>query len=77
VPRSDAAAIREEVEADLEAAIRVTLVNLVIALDPNLGLRLSAAEIDDGPVPPAGPLVTFQHSERAIANPALFAILVY
>jgi hypothetical protein len=57
-------------KADLDATVRVTLVDLVIALDPNLGLRLSAAEIDDGPVPPAGPLVSFQHSERAIANPA-------
>src|ERR1700730_13859879 len=37
VPQSGAAAMGAEVKADLEAAIRVTLVNLVIALDPNLG----------------------------------------
>jgi hypothetical protein len=34
---------------DLETAIRVTLVNLVVALDPNSGFRISAAGMDDGP----------------------------
>jgi len=43
-------AIRAEVETDLEAAVRVTLINLVIALDPNLALQVSAAGMDDGPV---------------------------
>ena len=36
-------------KADLEAAIRVTLINLVVALDPNLALQVSAAGMDDGP----------------------------
>jgi hypothetical protein len=45
VPRSGAAAIRAEVEADLEAAGRVTLINLVVALDPNLAFRISAPGI--------------------------------
>src|SRR5260370_6102640 len=49
VPRSGAAAIRAEVEADLEAAVRVTLINLVVALDPNLAFRVSAAGMDDRP----------------------------
>jgi hypothetical protein len=35
-------------KADLEAAVRVTLINLVVALDPNLGFRISAAGMDDG-----------------------------
>jgi hypothetical protein len=35
-------------KADLEAAIRVTLMNLVVALDPNSAFRVSAAGMDDG-----------------------------
>jgi len=41
-----AAAIRAEVEADLEAAVRVTLVNPVVALDRSLAFRISAAGMD-------------------------------
>jgi hypothetical protein len=36
-------------KADLEAAIRVTLVNLVVALDPNLAFRISPTGMDYGP----------------------------
>ena len=32
-----AAAIRAEMKADLEAAVRVSFINLVVALDPKLG----------------------------------------
>jgi hypothetical protein len=47
VPRSGAAVIRAETKADLEAVIRVSLMNLVVALDPNLAFRISAAGMDD------------------------------
>jgi hypothetical protein len=36
-------------EADLETAIGVTLIDLAVALDPNLAFRISAAGMDDGP----------------------------
>src|SRR5260370_24364100 len=36
-------------KADLEAAVRVTLINLVVALDPTLAFRISTAGMDDGP----------------------------
>jgi hypothetical protein len=36
-------------EPDLEAAIGVTLIHLVVALDPNLSFWISAAGMDDGP----------------------------
>jgi hypothetical protein len=36
-------------EPDLEAAIRVTLINSVVALDPNLAFLIGAAGMDDGP----------------------------
>jgi hypothetical protein len=40
--------MRAEVKADLEAAIGVTLINLVVALYPNLAFWISAAGMDDG-----------------------------
>jgi hypothetical protein len=46
VPRSGAAVIRAETKADLEAVIRVSLIN-VVALDPNLAFRISAAGMDN------------------------------
>jgi hypothetical protein len=36
-------------KADLEAAVSVTLVNLVVALDPNLAFLISTAGMDDSP----------------------------
>ena len=47
LPEHVAAAIRAEVKADLEAAIGVTLINLVVAFDPNSAFRISAAGMDD------------------------------
>jgi hypothetical protein len=37
------------VKSDLETAVRVTLINPVVALDPNLAFQISAAGMDDGP----------------------------
>jgi hypothetical protein len=52
-------------KADLEAAVRVTLINLVVALDPNLAFRISAAEMDDGPgAALTSPTMTHVHSFR-------------
>src|SRR5215469_11858641 len=51
-PEHVAAAIRAEVKADLEAAIGITLINLVVAVDPNSAFRISAAGMDDGPGAP-------------------------
>src|SRR6267142_3972701 len=48
-PEHIAAAVRAEMKTDLEAAVRVTLVNLVVALDLHLGFRIGAAGMDDGP----------------------------
>jgi len=48
-PEHVAAAVRAEVKADLEAAVRVTLINLVVALYPNLAFRVGAAGMDDSP----------------------------
>ena len=48
-PKDIAAAVRTEMEPDLEAAIGVTLIHLVVALDPNLSFWISAAGMDDGP----------------------------
>jgi hypothetical protein len=39
-----------EVETDLEAGVRVTLINLVVALDPNLAFRVSQPEWTTAPV---------------------------
>ena len=35
-------------KTDLEAAIRITLINLVVAFNPNTAFRKSAAGVDDG-----------------------------
>jgi hypothetical protein len=44
VPRSGAAAVRAEMKTDLEAAVRrITLINPIVALDPNLAIRVSVA----------------------------------
>jgi len=48
-PEHVAAAVRAEMKTDLEAAVRVTLVNLVVALDPNLGFRIGAVGMDNDP----------------------------
>src|SRR5215472_17414689 len=48
-PEHVAAAIRAEAETDLEAAIGVTFIDLVVALDPNLAFQISATGMDDGP----------------------------
>src|SRR5215831_4666855 len=47
-PEHVAAAIRAEMKADLEAAVGVPLINLIVALDPNLAFWISAARMDDG-----------------------------
>jgi hypothetical protein len=57
--------IRAETKVHLEAAVRVTLINLVVALDPNLAFR--KPEWATAPVPSP---MTFQHLERVVANPA-------
>jgi hypothetical protein len=44
-----ASAIRAEMEADFSAAGSVPLINVVIALDPNLAFRIGAAGMDHGP----------------------------
>jgi hypothetical protein len=49
VPRSLAAAVRAEIKTDLEAAVRISLIDLIVALDPNFALRISAAGMDDAP----------------------------
>jgi len=43
-----ASALRAEMEADFQAAGSVALVNIVIALNPNLAFRIRAAGMDDG-----------------------------
>jgi hypothetical protein len=36
-------------KADLEPAVAVALINLVVGLDPNLAFRIMGAGMDDGP----------------------------
>jgi len=48
-PEHVAAAIRAKMKTDLEAAVGVPLINLIVALDPNLSFWISAAGMDDGP----------------------------
>ena len=64
VPRSGAAAIWAEMKAHLEAAVRATLINLVVALDPNLAFRISAAGMGDGSGAIADDLSAFGASRR-------------
>src|SRR5215471_327357 len=47
-PEHVAAAIRAEIKADLKAAVGVTFIDLVVALDPNLAFWIRAAGMDDG-----------------------------
>ena len=51
-------------KADLEAAVCVTLINLVVALDPNLAFRISAAGMGDGSGAIADDLSAFGASRR-------------
>ena len=51
-------------KADLEAAVRATLIHLVIALDPNLAFRISAAGMRDGPGAIADDLSAFGAGRR-------------
>ena len=61
-PEHVAAAIRAEMKADLEAAVGVPLINLIVALDPNLAFWISAAGMDDGPgAPLTSPTMTHIH----------------
>jgi hypothetical protein len=46
--------------------------NLVVALDPNLAFRISAAGMGDGPVPSP---MTFQHLERVVFTLAHLSII--
>src|SRR6267142_6243967 len=64
-PEHIAAAVRAEMKTDLEAAVRVTLVNLVVALDLHLGFRIGAPGMDDGPgAALTSPTMTHIHSFR-------------
>src|ERR1700758_2488252 len=65
LPKYVAAAVGAEMEPDLESTVRITLINLVVAYDPNLAFRISATGMDDGPgAPLTSPTMTHIHSFR-------------